>query len=124
MNSDTEAQSFLSSDAARLLRNRPFVESLLAVLPFDSSILYDLTFKASFAKKLFAVLKREGPAIQGYDRMQQTLAESVEQLTRILQQVENDNAIRFATHYTPVLIMEMLDDLTTLKEWMNLTDKP
>jgi hypothetical protein len=119
MNSEQSTLEFLTSDGASLLHDRLFIEQLLTILPLDSALLYDLTFRASFAKKLFAVLRREGTGIQGYERMQQTLAESVQELMKSLQQLENEYHVRYSIPLSAASIMQVIDDLTIVKEWMN-----
>ena len=120
MNSEHSTLEFLTSDSASLLHDRLFIEQLLTILPLDSALLYDLTFRASFAKKLFTVLRREGTGIQGYERMQQTLAESVQELMKSLQQLENEYHIKYSIPLSTASIPQMIDDLTIVKEWMNI----
>jgi predicted lipase len=57
--------------------------------------------------------------VQGFDRMQQTLAESVQQIVNLLQQIENQYHIAFGVALNSGAIIEVIDDLTILKEWMN-----
>lgn len=119
MSTKLEAESFLSSDKADRLKYPMTMSSLLQAVELGSPLLYELTFKASFANKLFTVLRREGKSVQGFERMQQTLAESVQQIVNLLQQIENQYHIAFGVPLNSGAIIELIDDLTILKEWMN-----
>jgi len=119
MSTNLEVESFFSSEKADRLKYPMAMSSLLQATGFDSPVLFELTFKASFANKLFTVLRREGKSVQGFDRMQQTLAESVQQVVNLVQQIENQYHIAFGIALNSSAVIEVIDDLTILKEWMN-----
>lgn len=121
MNSLGESSLFLEVSYEKL--NEPeLMGSLLAELDGDSPILYELTFHASFAKKIFAVLKREGPGAQGYERMQQSFLESLEKIRLQLELIENNHGISTSellsqTKESNARLVRLIDDLTLYKEW-------
>jgi protein gp37 len=119
MSTKITVEDFLSSSKADRLKHPMAIASLLRTIDPDSSEFFDLTFKASFANKLFTVLRREGKSVQGFDRMQQTLAESVQQIVDLLQQLESQHHIALGVALNSSAIIELIDDLTIVKEWMN-----
>src|SRR6188768_2448682 len=84
---------FFFSELADKLNEPELIRDILTILPPDSEVLYELTFHASFAKKIFTVLRREGPSTQGYERMQQSFLESLEKIRLQLELIENDHEI-------------------------------
>ncbi len=116
MNQEAYPEHFLSTHN---LREPETVSLLLAHVPMDATVLFDLCFQASFASRIFAIIQREGSAIQGYERMQQSLAESVQTIMRLLQQLESEYRLdlKLAKSKVPIALIE---DLALLKQWMNV----
>lgn len=86
-------------------------------------ILYDLTFHASFAIKVFEVMRREGPAMQGFERMQQSFRSSVEQLRTLLSSklpAECAGILRrflAPTSDAQAALIRLMRDLARYKSW-------
>jgi len=123
MNGETLIGDFFSGPAAGNLKEKHLLESIIAPLPPDSPILYDLTFHAAFAKRIFDIIKREGPHTQGFERMQQSFFESVEKIKGILRQLESENpaAIAALTLPTPeakATLSRFIEDLALMKNWL------
>lgn len=113
---------FFVSELTDKLNEPELIRDILATLPSDSDVLYELTFHASFAKKIFTVLKREGPNIQGYERMQQSFLESLEKIRLQLELIENDHEIPTSeflsnTKESNARLVGLIDDLTLYKDW-------
>ena len=86
-------------------------------------MLYDLTFHAAFAKRIFDIIRREGPHTQGFERMQQSFFESVEKIKVILMQFELENEVVTTglTDTTPearAKLSRFIEDLALLKNWL------
>ena len=90
------------------------------VLPPDSPILYDLTFHAAFAKRIFDIIKREGPHTQGFERMQQSFMESVEKIRGILlrSEIANTEDLIPPTSESRARLSRLIEDLALLKNWL------
>ncbi len=116
MNAAADTESFFLS--AHHLRDPEKMRLLLASVPLGSPIVYDLTFHASFASKMFALLKREGENIQGFERMQQSLADSVQQVNKLLESAEREYSIDLGIHGTSAALAGFIEDLAELKAWM------
>lgn len=118
----SEHPFFLSVPSEKL--NEPeLMQSILSALQPESPVLYELTFHASFAKKIFVVLKREGPNTQGYERMQQSFLESLEKIRLQLELIENDHEISTSeflsnTQEANSRLVRLIDDLTLYKDWL------
>src|SRR5689334_15067929 len=93
MNTGQVIENFFGSAAAKNVKERDLLYSIITSLQMDSPILYDLTFHAAFAKRIFDIIKREGPQTQGFQRMQQSFIESVEKIKEILMTYEKDTLI-------------------------------
>lgn len=117
----SEHQFFLSELAEKL--NEPeLMRDVISTLPSDSDVLYELTFHASFAKKIFTILRREGPSMQGYERMRQSFMESLEKIRLQLELIENDHEIPTSeflsnTQESNARLVRLIDDLTLYKDW-------
>ena len=114
-----EIQSFFSGPEAKLLKEKEFLEWITKTIPVDSAEFYDLTFHAAFAKRIFDILKREGNATQGADRMQQSFRESVEKVKSILAPYEALNHPPLSASSTPeAQLARKIEDLALLKNWI------
>ena len=117
MDAAATIETFFSS--ARGLRDPEAMHLLLTRVPLGSSELYDLTFHAAFASKMFALIKREGSETQGFERMQQSLADSVQTVTRLLERAENEYSIDLGIHGgNSAVLAAFIEDLAALKAWM------
>lgn len=115
----SEVDEFFASVSG--LRRPTELRRLLLALPADSSALYDLTFHAAFASRLFAILKREGSALQGYERMQQSLSDSVGLIRGLLESLEAEHRLELglvATASEQSSFGGLVEDLSTVKAWM------
>ena len=113
---------FFLSELAKKLNEPELMRDVLSTLPSDSDVLFELTFHASFAKKIFTVLRREGPSTQGYERMQQSFLESLEKIRLQLELIENDHEIPTSeflsnTQESNARLVRLIDDLTLYKDW-------
>ncbi|MFI5264931.1 MAG: hypothetical protein ACHQM6_10490 [Candidatus Kapaibacterium sp.] len=123
MNSQTLISDFFSGPAAVNLKEKQLLESIIAPLAADSPVLYDLTFHAAFAKRIFDIIKREGPHTQGFDRMQQSFFESVEKVKEILKMSAKENPVVLAELTSPTpearaKLSRIIEDLALLKNWL------
>jgi hypothetical protein len=123
MNNPILLEDFFSSDAAKNLKERKLLHDIILSLPPDSPMLYDLTFHAAFAKRIFDIIRREGPHTQGFERMQQSFFESVEKIKVILMQFELENEVVTTglTDTTPearAKLSRFIEDLALLKNWL------
>ena len=114
---------FFSSEEAKALKEARILHSVAMNLVSDSPILYDLTFHAAFAKRIFDVMKREGPHTPGFDRMQQSFRESVEKIRAILLRFESEYHLATSelTSSTPearAKLSRLIEDLALLKNWL------
>ena len=114
---------FFSSPAAKNLKERDLLHNIILSLPPDSPILYDLTFHAAFAKRIFEIIRREGPHTQGFERMQQSFLESVDKIKAILKSYEAEShvVIPELTSPTPeasAKLSRFIEDLALLKNWL------
>jgi hypothetical protein len=85
--------------------------------------LYTLTFHSSFAVKIFEVIKREGPGVQGFERMQQSFRESVEQVRTSLSSLPDRCRNLVERSLGPSAeaqsgLMRLVRDLARYKNWM------
>lgn len=113
---------FFVSELVDKLNEPELIRDILTTLPSDSNVLYELTFHASFAKKVFTVLQREGSRMQGYERMQQSFLESLEKIRLQLEHIENDHEIPTSeflsnTQESNARLVRLIDDLTLYKDW-------
>ena len=74
MNTDALLDNFFSGPVSKNLKEGELLRSIISPLPIDSPVLYDLTFHAAFAKRIFDIIRREGPHTQGFERMQQSFS--------------------------------------------------
>jgi hypothetical protein len=89
----------------------------------SDTLFYTLTFHGSFAVKIFEVIRREGPAVQGFERMQQSFRESVEQVRTALASLPDERRHlleRFLARSaeSQPLLMRLIRDLARCKSWM------
>ncbi len=113
---------FFFSELTDKLNEPELIRDILSTLPSNSDLLYELTFHASFAKKIFTVLRREGPSTQGYERMQQSFLESLEKIRLQLELIENNHGISTTeflsnTKEANSRLVRLIDDLTLYKDW-------
>lgn len=113
---------FFVSEISDKLNEPELIRDILFTLAADSDVLYELTFHASFAKKIFTILRREGPSTQGYERMQQSFLESLEKIRLQLEHIENDHGIPTSqflsnTQESNARLVRLIDDLTIYKDW-------
>jgi hypothetical protein len=123
MNPQPFIEDFFSSPPAKGLKERELLRTIILPLPTDSAILYDLTFHAAFAKRIFDIIRREGPHTQGFERMQQSFFDSVEKIRAILlrHQAENHVVTTELTSPTPeakAKLSRIIEDLALLKNWL------
>jgi hypothetical protein len=109
------AEEFLSQTST--LHFPDNLRILFEHIPLDSSEMFDLTFHASFASKMFALLKREGQNVQGFERMQQSLVDSVQKAISILKDAEREYNIDLGANNSGNVV-GLIEDLTALKEWI------
>ena len=74
MNTDALLDNFFSGPVSKNLKEGELLRGIILPLPIDSPVLYDLTFYAAFAKRIFDIIRREGPHTQGFERMQQSFS--------------------------------------------------
>ena len=123
MNPPSLLEEFFSSPDAKNLKEKELTQNITAALPMDSSVLYDLTFHAAFAKRMFDIIRREGPHTMGFERMQQSFTESVEKVRKILAQLEAENRLAASglTSPTPearAKLSRIIEDLAIVKNWL------
>jgi hypothetical protein len=114
--------TFWSSDFANKLANPSAMRDMLAICAANPKECFELTFYASFAKRMLEVMRREGKQTLGFDRMQQSFTEAVQKVTTI---IEKFGTLGFAQSNTYVssspgamqAILVLIDDLTIVKEW-------
>ena len=123
MNTDSLLNDFLSGPDSKNLKEQELLRTIILPLPIDSPVLFDLTFHAAFAKRIFDIIRREGPHTQGFDRMQQSFLESVEKIRMILSRYETENHIETAELTSPTpearaKLSRFIEDLAMLKNWL------
>lgn len=123
MNPEPLLGDFFSSPAAKSLKEKELLRTIILSLPPDSPILYDLTFHAAFAKRVFDIIRREGPHTQGFERMQQSFFDSVEKIRAILLRHQAENHVvttelTSSTHEAKAKLSGIIEDLALLKNWL------
>jgi hypothetical protein len=120
MSSETLIADFFSAPDSKGLKERELLQKLVTRLPADSSILYDLTFHAAFAKRIFDIIRREGPHTQGFERMQQSFMESVGKIRGILEESKMDftEDLISSTPESRARLSRLIEDLALLKNWL------
>ena len=123
MASEIFLEDFFSSPAAKGLKEKQLLHHIILPLPPDSPLLYDLTFHAAFAKRIFDIIRREGPHTQGFERMQQSFFESVEKIREILMRYEAENHVVTTPLTSPTpeakaTLSRVIEDLALLKNWL------
>jgi hypothetical protein len=98
------------------------LRSLLEAFSAYPEKLYDLTFHASFAHKLFGVLQREGKDAAGFARMQQSFSETVQYVRKILAESAawGFSQAQVYTELSPkgmASLLDLIEDLATFKDW-------
>jgi hypothetical protein len=108
----------LSDDRLRSLEVPEALEQVAGAA--TDAELFTLTFHAAFTVKIFEVMKREGPAIQGFERMQQSLRDSVEQVRASLSVLPDSIAAPFLEQNAEgqSALMRLIRDLARYKNWM------
>ncbi len=129
MNTDALLDNFFTGPDSKSLKERELLRNIISPLPIDSPVLYDLTFHAAFAKRIFDIIRREGPHTQGFDRMQQSFLESVEKIKGILMRYEAESHITTTelTSSTPearAKLSRFIEDLAMLKNWLISRENP
>ena len=120
--SPIDLDSFWASGFAVRVKHPGPLRTLLDLLSAEPEKLYDMTFHASFADKLFTVMRREGKDAQGFPRMQQSFSDAVQ---RVREQIGGIAAKGFsqAPRYTELSpqgmasLLDMIGDLAVVKEW-------
>lgn len=115
----TEVDDFFTSTES--LRYPEQLRRLVLALPKDSSDLYDLTFHAAFASRIFVILKREGAMIQGFERMQQSLSDSVSLIKGHLERLDKEHDLALGivpTGSAQSTLGGLVEDLAAFKAWM------
>lgn len=88
----------------------------------DPKLNYEVTFHASFAKKIWDLMRREGPDVAGFTRMQQSFMDAVQKV-RVVVEKAGDNGFVHATRYTELTqngmqnMMTLIGDLAIVKQW-------
>jgi hypothetical protein len=123
MDTDVLRRDFFRSKEAMALKERQMLLSITSQLADDSPILYGLTFHAAFAKRIFDIMKREGPQTLGFERMQQSFTESVEKIRAMLVSFESEYhfATSELTSSTPearAKLSRLIEDLALMKNWL------
>lgn len=116
------AAPLLTKDRLRSIEEPEALECILNSQPSEAT-LYHLTFHAAFAVKLFDVMRREGPNIQGFDRMQQSFRQSVELLRESLASFPEEcrpvlGRFLGSSHDSQAKLMRLVRDLARYKNWM------
>ncbi|MDP4229426.1 MAG: hypothetical protein Q8916_03360 [Bacteroidota bacterium] len=114
---------FFSHDVSGNLKEPDLVRQVLAGLAPDSAMFYEITFHGAFAKRMFDVMRREGPNTIGFERMQQSFTESVQKVRTILEQMEAENLVKSegltsATPEARAKLSRFIEDLSLLKNWL------
>jgi len=123
MDSATLINTFFASPESNTLKENELLRTITENVPIDSPMFYDLTFHAAFAKRIFDIIKREGPHTLGFERMQQSFTESVEKIRQILMRFEAENLVKTTelTSATPearTKLSRLIEDLAQLKNWL------
>ena len=123
MDAATLINTFLASPESKTLKEKDLLRHITEKIPPDSPMFYDLTFHAAFAKRIFDIIRREGPHTLGFERMQQSFQESVEKIRQILVRFEAENLLRTTelTSATPearTKLSRLIEDLAQLKNWL------
>ena len=114
--------TFWSSDLATKLANPEVMRALLTICADHPKDCFELTFYASFAKRMFEVMRREGKHTLGFDRMQQSFTEAVQKVTTIIEKFETLGFAEASTYRSTSAgamqaILVLIDDLSIVKEW-------
>jgi hypothetical protein len=115
-------EDFFTSPEADRLHEKELLRKIIVDIPLDSPDLYELTFHAAFAKRIFDILKREGGNIQGAERMQQSFRDSVEKVRTILVPYEARNLsttiLNSSTPEARAMLSRLVEDLALVKNWL------
>lgn len=112
------AHPFLPSEEFSAITEKTFFRNVLADIPADSIVMFDLTFHAAFAKRMLDIMKREGPTVQGFDRMQQSFLESVNTVRVLLAELEERYSIDTKSFIeNPASLTVLISDLAIMKNW-------
>lgn len=109
----------LTSERLQSLEEQVAMQCIIGNAP--DPVLYTLTFHSAFAVKIFEVIRREGRGIQGFDRMQQSLRESVEQVRSSISSLPGKCQLeRFLGPSADAqsALMRLVRDLARYKNWM------
>jgi hypothetical protein len=116
-----ELYDFFSRDEAKNLKEKDLLAEITGKIDPNSSQFFDLVFHAAFAKRIFDIIRREGPQVQGFERMQQSFTESVEKIKRILAPYETADSAGSLLSSTPEArskLSRLIEDLALLKNWL------
>ena len=118
-----KVSEFWDSPIASRVRNRTALALLLDTLGTDDSAIFDLTFHARFAQRIFEVMRREGSDSEGFDRMQHSFRDAVEIVRETIRKAEalGFNLGSQFTELTPegmVSLLGLVGDLAAVKDWM------
>lgn len=113
---------FFESSNAAALREPDALGDILDAVDPRSDIFYELTFHASFARRMLGLLQREGTVIDGIERMQSALAESFEKIRLRLEDIENHHGIDTSEFLTGskesnARLAGLIEDLAVYKDW-------
>jgi len=123
----TTSRPTLTNERLRSLEEPEAVQCIVGTA--DDAALYTLTFHSAFAVKIFEVIRREGPGIQGFERMQQSMRDSVEQVRTSLLKSLPDTCRTLLERFlersaeSQSALMRLVRDLARYKNWM-LGDEP
>lgn len=113
---------FLQSEEFLAVTEKAFFRSLLADVPADSPIIFDLTFHGAFAKRMFDIIQREGPSVQGFERMQQSFLESVDKIRGVLADLQEKDVVNTSSFIEKIQeasihLKNLIGDLALMKNW-------
>ena len=117
------ASGFFESTVADRVSSPEELRDLLLILEGESELLYDITFYARFAQRMFSVMQREGKDAEGFDRMQQSFQDAVGRVRDTVRSLET-RGFAAGARYTQVesgsfqALMLLIGDLSLVKDWM------
>ena len=102
---------------------------MLQCLSAVNGATFDLLFYASFADKILAIMRREGKDANGFERMQQSFREGVEQVRAQIKKAADLGYSRGSSflELSPTgmaSILELIHDLAIVKDWKNPESEP
>lgn len=118
----TFSEEFWDSPFADRIAHPAPIRALLLSVQHEENLLYDLLFYSSFAKRIYDVMRREGKDVQGFDRMQQSFSESVQNVRKVLDQLvsrgfqEGRRYMEMSQEGMQKLLM-LIEDLAVVNDW-------